>query len=141
MIGIDLCISGPGIVTASNSPAAYNYSCTDAGAAVINVTKLYYRLKQIDIYGRYTYSQTVLLRLSKINSGTIYPNLATDVFTISFSNKTLLHTVAIITDMQVKQLKQFTIRNYQEQVETSNRPKGMYLIKFEEGTSVKLNKN
>ena len=130
-----------GTVTALNSTSEHSYNYTDAGAALLNASKLYYRLKIIDNDGRYSNSQIVLLHLSKSNSITVYPNPVSNMTTLSFSNNTLLNTQAVLIDIQGKRIKQFIIRNYQEQIDMSHLPGGMYILKLDDGTAIKLIKN
>jgi Secretion system C-terminal sorting domain len=123
----------------SNRENQYNY--TDTGATVLNTRKLYYRHKQVDKDGSYGYSQIVLLHLSRGNSVTVYPNPVSSIVTLSFSNKVLFNSQAVLTDIQGKQVIKFIINNYQEQIDMSHFSSGMYLLKLQYGTAIKLIKN
>jgi hypothetical protein len=66
----------------TNGSTAYNY--TDAGITNLNASVLYYRIKQVDINGRISYSDTRTLRLD-IKGGqiNIFPNPVKDGFYVS----------------------------------------------------------
>jgi len=64
-----------GSVTASNLPGTHFYGYTDANIVSMGVPVLYYRLKQTDIDGQYSYSNIVTLAInSNRNHITLYPN-------------------------------------------------------------------
>lgn len=128
-------------VLSYNIAGVHDYSYTDENVTALNVSKIYYRLKQKDNDGKYSYSPIVLLIVSKNKTVVIYPNPANDIVILSFSNNALLQTNATITDMQGKQVKQFIIKNLQEKIDISNLSKGMYVIKIADGTVGKLFKN
>jgi Secretion system C-terminal sorting domain len=68
----------------SNVIVAYNF--LDVNAPTVN---LYYRLKQVDVDGTFTYSDVVLVRAGKSNNGTIsiFPNPIADYkININISN-------------------------------------------------------
>jgi Repeat of unknown function (DUF5650)/Secretion system C-terminal sorting domain len=71
----------------------------------------------------------------------LYPNPAINAVTLSIGNKNLLNTMAVLTDMQGKLVKQFVINNYMEQIDLSKLPKGMYILKLADGKAMKLTKN
>ena len=60
-----------GDVNASNIPGINSYRFTDTG---INEGSNYYRLKMIDIDGKFTYSSIKLVRLDKKSLMQIFPN-------------------------------------------------------------------
>ena len=65
-----------GNVAAANSNSVHQYSFTDAGIVSSGAAKLYYRLQQKDMDGRFTYSRIVILPLTSSNQGMamLYPN-------------------------------------------------------------------
>jgi hypothetical protein len=130
-----------GTVAAINSAIDQTYNYTDAGAGLLNTSKLYYRLKIIDKNGSYSNSLIVLLHLSKSNSVTVYPNPVSNITTLSFSNKALLNTPVVLVDILGKQVRQFIISNYQEQIDMSRLSNGVYILKLADGTAIKLVKN
>ncbi|GAB2831321.1 T9SS type A sorting domain-containing protein [Ferruginibacter profundus] len=130
-----------GTVAAINTSGDHSYAYTDAGAALLNSHNIYYRLRQTDNDGSYNYSQTEVLHLSEGNSISVYPNPVTNITILSFSNTALLNTQAVLIDMQGRRVKQIIISNYQRQLDMSNLSKGGYLLKFADGSVVKLIKN
>ena len=52
-----------GSVNSANTPGVHNYAYTDADINSLGTDIVYYRLKQIDIDGHYTYSKIVTLPL------------------------------------------------------------------------------
>jgi hypothetical protein len=62
-------------VIAANSPGVHNYNFTDPNITSLETAIVYYRLKQIDADGSYTYSQIITLAIDqKKASITLYPN-------------------------------------------------------------------
>jgi trimeric autotransporter adhesin len=68
-----------GSVAAANSPGIHYYDFTDINITSLGLTTIYYRLRQTDIDGRYTYSNIVVLSI--VNNKFVvrlYPNPAKD---------------------------------------------------------------
>ncbi len=62
-------------VTAANTPGVHHYDFTDVNIASLGVNAIYYRLKQVDIDGRYTYSNIVVLSINNHKPIVmVYPN-------------------------------------------------------------------
>ena len=79
-----------GSVTSANTPGIHYYDFTDAGITSIGVADFYYRLKQTDIDGKYTYSNIVVLSVANgKNFVLLYPNPVKDKInmTINVSQK------------------------------------------------------
>jgi hypothetical protein len=71
------------IAGAGNSSQVKHYSFIDANLKDINVSTTYYRLKQVDLDGKATYSKVLALSLEAIASKLkLYPNPAQDGATI-----------------------------------------------------------
>jgi uncharacterized repeat protein (TIGR03803 family) len=130
-----------GTVLASNTSGEHHYTFKDEGISKLNTEKIYYRLKQKDNDGKFTYSQIVVLNVSKNKDFIVYPNPASETVTLTFSNSILLHSTASLIDMQGREVKKFIINNYQVKIDISNLPTGMYVIKLADGTVGKLFKN
>ncbi len=74
------------VAGAGNSSQIKNYSFTDVSLKDINVSTTYYRLKQVDLDGKATYSEVLPLNLETIASKLkLYPNPVKDVATIETS--------------------------------------------------------
>lgn len=81
--------------SAGNSNVIKNYSYQDNSPN--SGDNVYYRLKQVDIDGKYTFSSIVKLALGMNTSVAVYPNPFTDNFNISFSaNKTATASLRLV---------------------------------------------
>ncbi len=67
-----------GNVSSANTPGIHNYSFADPAITSLGAEVVYYRLKQIDIDKRFTYSQIVTLSIENRNVVLFYPNPVTD---------------------------------------------------------------
>lgn len=115
-------------IPVKNEPAkntlSNEYNNTDDIAAVQNSTKLFYRLKQVDADGRFTYSNTAIVTLSKIQGISIYPNPVTDKIYISGYEK-------------VKQVQLYTLKGEKIKettalpgIDVSSLARGIYFVKI-----------
>ena len=81
--------------SAGNSNTIKNYSYQDNSPN--SGDNVYYRLKQVDIEGKYTFSSIVKLALGMNTSVAVYPNPFSDNFNISFSaNKTATASLRLV---------------------------------------------
>ena len=71
-----------------NSSQTISYDHTDPDIVALNVTVVYYRLKQVDIDGAVQYSNIAAVNLTKgadvFHVTSVYPNPFNDHFTVSF---------------------------------------------------------
>lgn len=67
---------------AGNTSQITNYTFTDAGVKELNVDKSFYRLKQVDVDGKYTYSNVLSLDLENTAEFSIYPNPVKNTATV-----------------------------------------------------------
>jgi hypothetical protein len=83
----------------SNRALTYNYKDVNAFA---KATVLYYRLKQVDFDGKFTYSQVVKVTANTINtqSFTAYPNPFTSEFNVAFTATTTGIATIEMVDLQ-----------------------------------------
>ena len=91
----------------------------------------YFRIKQVDIDGKFSYSQVKSLRSSKQVSSVesnvvIYPNPVRDVMNIT--NLESSNYTARIVDMSGRVIKSFVMRNGQNQVDVAGLRSGIYFI-------------
>jgi len=94
-------------------------------------TENYFRIKQVDIDGKFSYSQVKSLRPSKQVSSVesnvvIYPNPVRDVMNIT--NLESANYTARIVDMSGRVIKSFVMRNGQNQVDVAGLKSGIYFI-------------
>jgi hypothetical protein len=118
----------------SKGDGTNNYSFTDAQA--VNEVTLY-RVKQIDVDGRNSYS--TIIKLSNYQNGTItiYPNPVKDVFTLSV-DKTLLNSNAVIINAVGATVQLIKIAQLQTQIDIEALPSGIYLLKTVNGATQKI---
>ena len=116
-----------------NSNAVLNYDFTDVKPIVGNN---YYRLKQVDKDGKFSYSQIVLLKGSKLNGisvSAVYPNPAKDNVSIIFNAELAAKVNIAILDVagKVAQQKQTILNSGQTSYtsDISTLRAGNYIIK------------
>lgn len=121
-----------------------NYQFTDASAALSITKTIYYRLKQIDFDGKFEYSKTVAVNLTKDENISVYPNPFNDEIIISIPQSTIL-TIAIGTQLLVLEIFDITARKVYETelknslqlavsntIHTSQLKNGVYFLKIGE---------
>ena len=112
--------------------AANNYSFIDNSA---QSGVIYYRLKMVDVDGRFTYSNTIKLDVEKGTLVQIFPNPVKDVLTVSV-NSNLVNKYAVLMNMQGTRLQIVNINSQTFTLDLSNYSSGVYLLKVE-GVEVK----
>lgn len=117
-----------------NSNVVSTYTFTDQDAAS-NLT-LYYRLKQIDVDGRYSYSNVITITPKyEIVSPNIYPNPAQNQLFIQFGEPINTPISYIVTDYTGKLIKQeyeqVTSNENIVMVNTSHMHAGVYFVQIE----------
>lgn len=128
--------------------AYYNY--TDEAAYQQNSSTLYYRLKIVDVDGKTNYSKIVVVKIGEKTNLEIFPNPATNIVNIQITNssnngnKTSIQIVdylgRILQDKKV--ITNIGTQNFE--LNTSNLPKGNYVVVVKDETSlqnIKLIKN
>ncbi len=128
--GKDFAVIGS-LTAASNSANTRTYSFTDNQASEGNN---YYRLKQIDLDGKYTYSKIVTVNFSNtINQFSLIPNPASSKVQLVFNQLTDGTEDALIQittlNGQVLQNVYHAIQNNAVELNTSDLSSGMYLVK------------
>ncbi|MEI9958995.1 MAG: T9SS type A sorting domain-containing protein [Ferruginibacter sp.] len=122
------------VVAAGNSSTTKYYSYTDnKPLSAIN----YYRLKQLDNNGNFEYSKIVVLKNTANDMVSIFPNPAIDVVTLTSGN-TYLNTIAKLYSVEGKLLQKITIKSNQQPVNVAALAKGIYVLKFNDNTTLKL---
>ncbi len=98
----------------------------------------WYRIKQTDFDGHFSYS-TVIILYSNIGNYKIiiYPNPVNGLATITVDKKSLNKTARII-NLQGKTLQAFEVNNLSFTVNLANYPAGLYLLKIENEGPLKI---
>lgn len=124
------------VAAAGNSDKVINYQYEDRPLS--NASIYYYRLKMVDKDGSTKYSNVVIIKNSTSALSTIYPNPARDRITININDNSLLNSKAVITDLNGKVLQTITLTQTATSVNISQYMRGMYVVKFVDGSSVKV---
>lgn len=124
-----------GIVNGAGTTSEHNlYSLTDLSPVVgLN----YYRLKQVDFDGGYTFSDIVAVKVNgSVNDITIYPNPANSVIRFDFSSEStsIIHVevVDIMGKVVMSELKKFRKESGEMVMDIKNLSDGVYYLKVVE---------
>ena len=96
-----------------------------------------YRIKQVAIDGKYSFSKIIYLRTNANYSIVIYPNPVITTVKIIVRNPALKNSVAVLYDPNGKKVKEIIIVNAQE-IDLSTMISGMYLLQFADQSSYKI---
>ncbi len=118
----------------SNGDGQNSYQLTES--TILSGTA-YYRIKQIDLSGRFGYSQVIRLSTSTTGLITVYPNPASNNMVITVQSG-LQKTTARLTDLNGRVLHYIQLNGQSAVVDISSYPKGVYLLRFENGTTKKI---
>ena len=134
--------SNVGVVNARNQKGVNDYFYDD-NIAGISAAKLYYRLQEVDIDARMTYSDVVTIIPDETTAGyAIYPNPAQGYFNINASKPEDLKGAEIsITDLSGHAVLQQTLMpSASQKISISSLSKGMYIIKIVKTTGMVVRK-
>ncbi|RAU82877.1 hypothetical protein DP923_06415 [Pontibacter arcticus] len=112
----------------SSQKLAYTFLDMNAPAG-----ELYYRLKQVDFNGKYTYSHIVSVEMkSLVSSAKLFPNPATAFIKLSLTElPTAIYQVRMV-NMEGKVLQTIALKNSREHVfDTQHLPVGKYLLQVQ----------
>lgn len=121
-----------------NKSAASVYRYTDAGINNLSTSILYYRIKQVDINGKISYSDTRLLRLNiKGNAINVFPNPAKDGFYVNIpfttADSKMVQLNLIAANGQIIRSKEITAMqasNYYFDLKDKNLAAGNYSLQI-----------
>jgi Secretion system C-terminal sorting domain len=129
-----------GEVAAFNNSGRNEYTFTDVQPLNGNN---YYRLKQVDIDGKYTYSAVVQVQINAANTNelTIYPNPVHNVLQVYLNASGNESIVWQLRDETGKILKQQTSPNRQSiAIDVSGLPNGIYYLVLKRGDNTTVKK-
>jgi hypothetical protein len=117
-----------------NANGNNNYSYTD------NTTTdmCWYRLKIMDTNGKFTCSNIVKLNSLHSNNISVYPNPVKELFTIQGIDRSMLKTTVQLVDATGKLIKNIFITAAVQQVNIDNLNKGIYFLRFNNGSVIKV---
>ena len=118
----------------ANGNGSNNYSYTDNTATAM----CWYRLKIMDTDGRFTYSNIVKLNSLHSNNINVYPNPVQELFTIQGIDRSMLKTTVQLVDATGKLIKNIVITATVQQVNIDNLNKGIYFLRFNNGSVIKV---
>jgi hypothetical protein len=135
-----------GMVFTGEQARSHNkYDFTD-NIGVINARMLYYRLKWVDLDGRYSYSEIVQIRLispEESVSVAVYPNPATDQLRVtipeSWQNKTIYYIIYNMEGILIRQ-KISANAGQTETLPVGDLPEGIYIIRTANGNQAAVQK-
>jgi hypothetical protein len=118
------------VIPESSTFKEYDYTDT-----LLEKGVYYYRIKQVDLNGDYSYSEIKVVDHQETGFGIIYPNPGKDIFTIKVNNTTTI----VIMDIQGKIVRIFNpniSETYSSKtIDLSDLSSGIYLINFFSKTS------
>ncbi|HEX7366245.1 MAG TPA: T9SS type A sorting domain-containing protein [Pelobium sp.] len=128
-----------GAVKAHGIGTAY-YTFTDKAVDFSSAFN-YYRLKMLDLDGKFTYSEVVAIKNSFDESSAIkvYPNPVKNMVNIDV-DYTLLNTNLEIFDINGRSVGTFKITNLNQVIELANLNVGLYILSFANGDRIKIAK-
>lgn len=117
-----------------NQAEVNNYTYTDFNVANLGATKVYYKIKMLDLNGAYTWSSVTSVNVNSPVSATVvnvYPNPATDVLNIDLTSLSGFEYTVNITDINGKVVKQMNSNELFSGIVTidlNSYEAGMYVI-------------
>ncbi|HEX5153925.1 MAG TPA: T9SS type A sorting domain-containing protein [Parafilimonas sp.] len=99
---------------------------------------MFYRLKMIDQDGKFSYSGIISIISTQAGKIIVYPNPATNVINMHVGNAGILKTQAGIFDAKGRLVQNVPINNDQQQINIQSLAKGVYVIRFADGSSIKF---
>jgi hypothetical protein len=134
--------SNVGVVNAASQKGINDYSYSD-NIEGISASILYYRLQEVDIDARATFSKIVTIHLDEIKTGfAIYPNPAKNYFNlIAYKPEDLQGAEISIVDLSGQVLLRQSLQGSANQkISISSLATGMYLIRIVKVTGVDTRK-
>jgi hypothetical protein len=116
-----------------NGNTTESYQYTDRNISTVrNTGSLYYRIRQVDIYNKYSYSQVRSLSLTEQRTANIFPNPASVSSTLNFELATAQKVSITVRDINGKVISTFQQDAAkglnQAKINVNNLPKGRYNV-------------
>jgi glucuronoarabinoxylan endo-1,4-beta-xylanase len=110
----------------SNEKLAYNFYDHTSSSVVGGL--LYYRLKQLDLDGKFEYSQIKSVKMETLESIKIYPNPVADFLSIEGSNLSQIKSIELLDTKGSSIYKSNFAEN---KIDMNNTSPGIYFLKIE----------
>jgi Secretion system C-terminal sorting domain len=110
---------------AKNSNTINRYSLTDKNPLTGNS---YYRLRQVDIDGKYTHSKWLIVKFDKTTSIILYPNPASDYIYIDTNDDNDIPELRIIDISGI--VRYHSVNRNKQLIDLGNYPSGTYLLQI-----------
>jgi hypothetical protein len=121
-----------GTVAAENIAGIHQYNYTDVNIALRGIPVVYYRLKQMDIDGNFTYSPTVAINIKNSTAVRLYPNPAASQIQLTIITDRGQSVNWQITDMAGRILQQSAAKinrgNNRINIHVNHLPAGLYQL-------------
>jgi hypothetical protein len=111
---------------ANNSSTLKQYIFTDNNPLNTN----YYRLKEVDLNGNSTYSNTLLVKLTQAQNLTILQNPVQNSLQVQLNNGNAQTSSLTIFDLLGRRFKSLTVPNGLQTINVSSLPSGTYIIQL-----------
>jgi hypothetical protein len=115
-----------GIISSVNTTSKHAYKFVDENPQTgVN----YYRLKQLDLDGKFNYTEIESARIGQLEELNVFPNPATSTLSISINN------FKNIGDLKIRNglgqlVKSMPINNYQVEINIQDLPNGIYYVSY-----------
>jgi len=116
-----------GKVSATGNSLGSSYGYTDYNVEKLGVSKLYYRLQEIDKDGKAFYSGTNVIELRAVNTTKAYPNPANGYINLNIKGATVADAVRIY-DMKGRLVQQWQNYPANRLINVKSFPAGSYIL-------------
>ena len=115
-----------GIIYSVNTTSKHAYKFVDENPQTgVN----YYRLKQLDLDGKFNYTEIESARIGQLEELNVFPNPATSTLSISINNFKNIGDLKILNGLG-QLVKSMPINNYQVEINIQDLPNGIYYVSY-----------
>ena len=126
------------VAGSGTSSRSLTYAFIDQGVDALGAEVVYYRLRQVDIDGKYEFSQVVMVRPG-IKAGVhvkVWPNPSAGRFQVQMKNAPSGPVKAIVFNADGKVAMSTTLRNTTNEINLSGKSAGTYFIRLEDNNGL-----
>jgi hypothetical protein len=116
------------------------YPYKDAGIDKLNSNVFFYRVKQIDNDGKFTYSNIVRLNynVKEVARAIVYPNPTQNIITITIGDRKLIGTMANLFDINGRKLETIKIKAESQTIDLGKYTNGTYIVVLENKEALRI---